>query len=289
MLLRRSLCVALLVAGAAEAWAQVLLDPATGSRPEDQGWTVFAPPPLTASVTDGRFALDSRPAGNAGRGGLSRQAPVALNREHGFSLAFALRVVAESHQSPHRSGVSVIVLADDHRGIELGFWEDSIWAQSELPLFNHAEGASIDTTEEAVPYTLTLESDRYTLVARNLPLLSGPVRDYSAFSGLLDVYEIPNFLFFGDDTTSAAGAMELGLVELIPPIPPPLTLLRTPSDATLELAWPATGFSWTLEAAARVGPDASWQAVMDPPETSAGFHRVVVPVPDAVRFFRLRR
>jgi hypothetical protein len=41
------------------------------------------------------------------------------------------------------------------------------------------------------------------------------VRDYTAFSGFPNPYASTNFLFFGDDTTSAGGASILNQVVLI--------------------------------------------------------------------------
>lgn len=47
-------------------------------------------------------------------------------------------------------------------------------------------------------------------------MLEGTVRDYTPFVGVVDPYETPDFLFFGDDTTSARAAVRLAGVVLIP-------------------------------------------------------------------------
>ena len=63
-------------------------------------------------------------------------------------------------------------------------------------------------------YTLHIITDTYTLSAAGAPILSGPVRDYTNFSGFPDPYETPNLIFLGDDTTSAAGRAQLNHVSV---------------------------------------------------------------------------
>jgi len=56
-------------------------------------------------------------------------------------------------------------------------------------------------------------------------LLNGPLRDYSAFSGPIDPYETPDFLFLGDDTTSAQAGVQIARVALpFAVVPEPGTL-----------------------------------------------------------------
>jgi hypothetical protein len=87
-------------------------------------------------------------------------------------------------------GFSVLVLASDCRGIEVGFWADQIWAQAggaaEPPggaLFTRAEHTMVDTQRALVTYTLALQGDHYQLASSGAPIVRGPVRDYTAFVG----------------------------------------------------------------------------------------------------------
>jgi hypothetical protein len=44
------------------------------------------------------------------------------------------------------------------------------------------------------------------------------VRNYTAFSGFPDPYSTPDFIFFGDDTTSGAASVQVrGMTLLLPP------------------------------------------------------------------------
>lgn len=134
-----------------------------------------------------------------------------LTRSTGFKLDFTLNISEESHNNNDRAGFVVILLAEDAKGIEVSFWKDEIWVQEEgntnaPPLFTHAEGVSY-TTSVWTNYELEIISDTYSLSANNTEVLSGTVRDYSAWeppvSGLPDPYETPNLIFFGDNTSSA--------------------------------------------------------------------------------------
>lgn len=134
-------------------------------------------------------------------------------------VTFDLRVVAESHSNADRAGVSVIVTCSDKKGVEISFWQNEVWAQDDSPLFTHGEGAPLDTTAHGSGrgglrrYTLVFDRSRYWLTVDGQPLLSGPRKDYRAFTGNPDPYEIPNVLWVGDDTQSASARFEFSYFE----------------------------------------------------------------------------
>ena len=151
-------------------------------------------------------------------------------------MDFTLQIEAESHEKNNRSGFSLIILGEDAKGIELAFWENSIWVQSDGNtggLFNHGEGVLFPTTTGLIDYRLTVIGDTYTLSADTQSILTGPVRDYSAFEGFPDPYETPNFLFLGDDTTSAQARIKLRFVSVTgaQPVMPTSTSTSTSSAA----------------------------------------------------------
>ncbi len=154
-----------------------------------------------------------------------------LNPNLGFELAFTLAVNVENHTSNDRAGFSAIILGNDRRGIELGFWTNEIWAQSSNPLFQHAEGVAIDTTVRR-DYRIQIANNSYTLFEGANTLLTGSVRDYTAFNSF--PYTQSNFLFLGDNTTRGAADITLGRVTLqsdLTAVPEPASL------ALLSLAW----------------------------------------------------
>jgi len=217
--------------------ATVLYDGTLGTLPRAQSFTYAAtdvtPPSFTIEATqtvDGNTArLDTTPdiedlAGDS-------NAATTLNRNTGYSVRFSAQIISENHAGSDkngdgiadRAGFSVIALSSDTRGIELGFWSNEIWAQeggSAPDLFTHAEGASFDTTAGLIPYELTILGDTYTLAVTDTLILSGTLRDYSAFSGPIDPYETPNYLFLGDNTSSAQAEMKLGYVSVITNVAP---------------------------------------------------------------------
>lgn len=139
--------------------------------------------------------------------------PQTFDRAAGFTLQFTVRIKQETHNNADRAGFSVILLAEDLQGIELAFWPDRIWAQADTPLFTHAEEAVYDTTSDLTVYDLTIMTDTYSLAANGTAVLTGPVRDYTAWEppipGAPDPYETPNLIFLGDDTSSAAAEVWL--------------------------------------------------------------------------------
>jgi hypothetical protein len=222
------------------ASAAILYQPSGTQFPEAQGWLfygAFGSVSRTADSTKTAFstfnASDSTDTtANSTQGGWSNTVPVfntlvngafpSLDRANGFSLTFGLKVSGESHASNDRAGVSVILLANDHQGIELGFWTNEIWAQSST--FSHAEGTSgaYDTTI-ARTYTLSVLNSTYTLNDDTSNILTGSLRDYSG--SVSTPYGLNNYLFIGDDTTSARGAFELTGMTITVPEPICLPLL----------------------------------------------------------------
>jgi hypothetical protein len=140
----------------------------------------------------------------------------SLDRQAGYAVQFKAQIEEENHASPHRAGFSVIVLSSDMQGIELGFWSDEIWAQEggTSALFTHAEGVNFDTTAALIEYELQITADTYTLSANGAESLSGALRDYTAFEGILDPYETPNLLFLGDNTSRGQARINIAYVAL---------------------------------------------------------------------------
>ncbi|MFW5841417.1 MAG: PEP-CTERM sorting domain-containing protein [Planctomycetota bacterium] len=208
-----------------------LADGAGASQSESGGVTTLASDQATSagyfnwlSTTVAGFPVTFAP-----------KVPVVLDRSgDGYTLRFVARLVSESHASADRAGFSVIALASDGLGIELGFWEDEVWAQSGAA-FTHAEGAAVDTTATMKLYELAILGSGYTLYADGAELLAGALRDYSAHSN--DVYSHTDFVFLGDNTSSAGGTVELGEIRVLDaavPEPASLGLLSLGAGALLR-------------------------------------------------------
>jgi hypothetical protein len=215
-------CVCAIVSATRSVQADfIVLYNGTG-LPESQPWLSYADNGL---LTGGSASQSTIPAGvrlqsdlavSAGYSnhnflGLKNSAFPTLNRTNGFELSFALAIDSENHTRPDRAGFSVLMLGSDRRGIELGFWTNEIWAQNSSPLFTHGEGIALDTTLQR-SYSLRITDDTYSLFAGTTTLLSGSVRDYTAFAGL--PYTLPNYLFLGDNTSSGSANIQLGIVTL---------------------------------------------------------------------------
>ncbi|MEG3974771.1 Calx-beta domain-containing protein, partial [Microcoleus sp. herbarium8] len=150
----------------------------------------------------------------------------------GFEISFNLQIISESRTNPNEAGFSIVVVTSDRKAIEIGFQQLSatsgkIFAKADgiTPnpggqpngLFLPAENIAYDTNR-ATNYTLSIQGDSYSLFSEvndgspmfgGVSELRGPLRDYSAFSGAIDPYETPNFLFLGDNATEAQANINL--------------------------------------------------------------------------------
>jgi len=201
------------------AQATTIYDGSLGTTPNAQGWTYF-PDNGTFPIPPASVSMAATPGGtllqtlspNTDRAGFFRS-DIAQDRNIGYTLRFNLRIDGDDVNLGNidRAGFSVIALGSDLQGIELAFWDDRVFAQSDSPLFNHAEEAFVNTGTLR-EYALTIQGSSYSLswTGGGAPL-SGALRNYSAHSN--PVYSTANFLFLGDNTTSAGADIFLGNVE----------------------------------------------------------------------------
>lgn len=193
-----------------------LYDGTLGTLPGAQGWLYLTTPLIGAAATQtaagGVTTLDTTPVTGemAGYFGSLHPSIPVLDRVAGYTVTIDLRVLSEVHVSNDRAGFSIIALSQDLEGLELAFWEDEIWVQSG-PAFLHAEGVAFDTTNAMTQFALTILGTNYFLFADGTQILTGALRNYSAFG---PPYTLANFLFFGDDTSSAAAEVEIATVGL---------------------------------------------------------------------------
>lgn len=281
--------VALLLAGLVRVQGQILFDGVLGTPPSAQGWTFLALPALASETfANGAARLDTTASGSI-FAGWSRTSPAPLNRTPGFSVEMEFELETETHASTNRAGLSLIVLGADRRGLELGIWTNRLWAQADSPMFTQAEGVETAVVGGWRTLRLSVLGDEYTVTFDGAQVLTGAVRDYTAFTGPIDPYETPNFLFIGDDTTSARGAYRLRRVRLEVGVaqPPVLQIVRSEGDA-LELRWDGAGgvSRWTLESSTTLG--GPWTVDSSPRSEVAGGIRVTTRTLDEARWYRLR-
>jgi hypothetical protein len=194
----------------------ILYDGALGGTPDTQGLIFFPPTAGEQSATGGATTLTTTSSLDVQVGYIGGTTVPTLDRTSGYTLSFTTQVLSETHVSDDRAGFSIIVLGNDLEGIELGFWRDSIWAQeydaTDLDAqFIRAETSAFTTTTGLTDYELVVRDDRYTLLSDTTTILSGTLRNYSSF-GL--PYNQQNFLFLGDNTTSAAAIIRLARVAI---------------------------------------------------------------------------
>ena len=217
-----------LSAMAGPAMALDLYDGEAGTTPDAQGWLAYGDNSLSQnynSTSGGQTQLNTT-GSNSIQAGYSNHTifgtivnpafPV-LDRLNGFTLSFTVRSTGEAHDSLHRAGFSVIALGSDKQGIELGFWGDEVFAQNggtSPTLFTRGESAGHVPPADYLDYDLIVGASAYELKANGASVLTGPIRDYSAFVPSIgpDPYEIANYIFLGDNTTSARADTSIAYV-----------------------------------------------------------------------------
>ena len=229
----------------------VLYDAASGAIPANQWMNFIDFPPGAAPLAFDNAAttLDTTAAGNetyagwVSNGATTPGFPI-LDDSKGFQVNFSIQVENESHTNDNRAGFSMIILGNDARGIELAFWENEVWAQNgdtTTGLFTHGEATIFNTTTGLIDYQLMIVNDTYTLTANGAAVLTGPLRDYSMFEGFPDPYQTPNFLFIGDNTTSAQARLRLSYVSVIG------TELMAPSNTPSPTSSPTSSPTATIK------------------------------------------
>jgi len=215
---------ALLNAWQSESNEFVLYDAAWGGPPSDQGWW-FLCDPLDAATSESfgelSVAMDTLPA-TSWKAGYFTQEPLTgerfrhpnlpqLDSASGFVVGISLAVEKEKHLRPDRAGLSLLILCSDGQAIELGFWRDEIWAQGDQGrvLFQDSkqETAAVQAGEAGIRLEVRIQGGRYTVVRSDRELLSGPLRNYSAFGAF--PYTARNMIFVGDNTSSAGARFRL--------------------------------------------------------------------------------
>lgn len=253
-----------------------LYDGKKGTLPQDQnqGWTYTSQPAPNKTVNSTVVATNTTTLDTTSSylnyAGFFNNSQI-LNNNAGYTLSFTAQVLAESRNpatadknkdgKDDRAGFSLLVVnSDGVKAIELGFWENRIWAQEDgttqlnavlepddaptsnfRTLFTQAEstltfiGATFDTKKNPVNYDLTVLGDNYNLFANGTKILSGRLRDYTAFNKTPDPYQTRNLIFFGDDTISAQAIFNLSRVSITSYNP---TLLLENADEDVAVVIP---------------------------------------------------
>lgn len=230
-----TLAAALLCTAAARS--AVLYDAAANTLPATQGWLSGGLGPVTQSAAGGIYSFDSTALTSTQWGHSQSLNGSPLDTNQGFDLSFSLRVVSEDHGTNlNRAGFSLLFTGQDPtHSLELAFWTNRVWAyhydaQLGSP-FVQGVGAAFDTTQWA-NYTLQVRQQSFTLLSGATTLMTGPLENYTAQGA---PYNSTNFIFFGDDTSSARASVQLTSIQLSPvPEPAPVLMLLMGS---MVLAW----------------------------------------------------
>jgi hypothetical protein len=235
----------------------VLYDASLGTTLDEQGFSFLA----FGVSADRRYEGDATVLDSTGdmgdQAGYFSSQSLALDRESGYRIQINMTIEAEEHANRNRAGFSLLVLGDDLLGLELAFWEDRIWVQEGGAgdgLFTHAEEVLFDTTASQTAYELAITGDTYTLYTAGQELLTGPLRDYTAFEGFPDPYESPGLIFIGDNTTRAAARTAVAYVAVETALPATDTPAPSSSATMTATARPTAAATATARPTAAPPP-----------------------------------
>lgn len=246
-----------LVLGASPTFADVLYAPTNSPKellnaaPWNWNYTtlggVTLAPGASGTVLNSIPFTNTAQAGfNISNGGSYNNAlmPV-ISATTGYTIRFQVAVTAEQHNDRNtvgnpndddRAGFSIIAVSSDNsKAIELGFFTDLIFAQNSN-FVGRAEQAAFNTTS-LTTYDLTVQGNGYTLASGGNTLLTGSLHAYNLNGNVINdaIYSQTNWIFLGDDTTSAAANAQIAYVEILPvPEPASLTLAALGGIALLR-------------------------------------------------------
>jgi len=213
------------------AAAQLFYDGMLGTPMSSQGWLYQAAtvpsggtPSATTGFSSGATVTDTTPAATDRAGwatghGFNPSFPV-LDRSTGYSVTIELDLGSESHTNGDRAGLNWLTIGSDGFGLELGFWNNSIFAQGTTPVvFTRGENVTTDPSVRNT-YTLSVLGSAYTLSNSSGTLLSGSLRNYFAAGAPLIPYgAFQNYVFLGDNTSQAAAEFSVYSVAVSVPEP----------------------------------------------------------------------
>lgn len=198
---------------------------------DQQGWTYlhtsFSPAPSVTVSSSGTTLNSGNSQNYAGYfiQTSSLKQPFNLDRTQGYAVSFNVKINSESHSKDNRSGFNLIVINNQLTnetqpyGIEIAFWENSIWAYN--PDFSRAENVSFNTKDTVHHFVLYVKGSQYKLFERvsGSPILQGSLRQYTGYTpprGYPNPYKTPNLIFMGDETTSATASATISNVYATP-------------------------------------------------------------------------
>lgn len=225
MKILNSTCVLVAAAMSSIGQSVILYDSASNVRPEDAswGWTLGQSTAGTYATGPGGAGYTTLASGpsNAVSVGWAKSSPLILDPMVGYTASWKVQLVSESHASDNlRAGLSFFALGSDKKGVEIGFWQDRVFAYNDNQAFSPAEFFALDTTAAMHTYSLTVTGPKYNLFIDGTKRLSGDTRNYAAVRAQ---YNVANALWYGDDTSRAQSVSRWSSME-VKAVPEPASI-----------------------------------------------------------------
>jgi len=169
-----------------------------------------------------------------------------LDANAGYSLSFTVQINSETSTVSNRAGFSVIAISSNGEGIELGFTSNSIFSQNSS--FTGIDEQATDLSAmlgSLTQYNLDVSGSSYTLSSGSSTILTGLLQTYTVPYGIGGkVYDTPNFIFLGDDTTAASASVNIQSISVDAATPVPY---ETPAIANILVVVGGCGIKYWLK------------------------------------------
>ncbi len=200
--------------------ATVLYQAGNGTLPNNQGWTYVDPSGYAQqSVSSGLYSLSTESNSTISAGNF--RFDQVFDTNVGFTLNLLdLQITAENHSNNNRAGFSLLFIGNDPtKSLELAFWEDRVWIYNYDTTNDFTQGIGVNlTTTQSRDYSLDVQAGNFKLLVDGSEQLNSSLVDYTGafvvFPNPRSIYNTPNALFFGDDTTQANSEFSLSGITL---------------------------------------------------------------------------
>jgi len=169
-----------------------------------------------------------------------------LDANAGYSLSFTVQISSETNTLSNRAGFSVIAISSNGEGIELDFTSNSIFSQNSTFTGIDEQATDLSTTLGSLTqYNLDVSGSSYTLSSGSTTILTGLLQTYTVPAGIGGrVYDTPNFIFLGDDTTAASASVNIQSISVDAATPVPY---ETPAIANILVLVGGCGIKYWLK------------------------------------------
>jgi hypothetical protein len=181
------------------------------------------------------------------------------------ALRFAARLSNATGESPILNGPGSLPLGEEVQVVVS-------YSQTLGVARLYTNGVRVATGAVTIPLSSINDVNNWLGRAQwNDPYFTGLFNEFRIYDGAMDDTQVAASYLAGPNA-------EVGVVWL--------AIVKN-GDGTITLFWPIWAGGYSLESSAVLGPDASWDAILDAPVVDGAYYRLTLPAGQAEEYFRL--